>query len=52
MQGHKSPRRTLQLLLVSMCSEDVGIFAIAAVETLSLDGFVLLFCLHMSFLDA
>lgn len=50
-QGHKSPRRTLQLLLVSARGEDIEIFAIAPFETLSLDVFVLLFCLHMGFVN-
>ena len=45
-QGHKSQRRTLQLLHVSACSEDTEIFAIAVLESLSLDVFVLTLGLH------
>lgn len=50
-QGHKSPRRTLQLLLVTARGEDIEIFAIASFENLSLDVFVLLFCLHSCFIN-
>ena len=45
-KGHKS-EKTLQLLLVSACGEHIEIFAIAAFENLSLDVFVLSFCLHV-----
>lgn len=37
--------------LVSARGEDIEIFAIAAFENLSLDVFVLLFCLHLGFVN-
>lgn len=37
--------------LVSARGEDIEIFAIAAFENVSLDVFVLLFCLHLGFVN-
>lgn len=45
-QEDKSPGRSLQLVFVSCCGEDIQIFAIAAVENLFLYMLVLLFSLH------
>lgn len=49
--GHKSCRRTPQLLPVSACGKDIEMFSIATTETLSLEVFVLLFCLLWGFVN-
>lgn len=48
-QGHKSPRRTLQLLLATARGEDIEIFAIASFENLSLDVFCVIVPLALMF---
>lgn len=39
------------MLLVSACGKDIEIVAIASIETLSLEVFVLLFCLLLGFVN-
>lgn len=46
---HKSQRRTLQLLPVSACGEDIEIFAIATLEDLSLDVIVVIILFTLGF---